>query len=297
MPAARILTAAALFAAAAGCERSQSGPPAPANAAAPAPTAAVSAAASAVPVAASWNLLSSGEGSALVLGPANAPALRLFCPAGGRQLLVNMPAARPIGSEERLSFGSGRTSVTLVADTQGDAARGGVSGTGELPANLPALLTGQLTASYGNQVSGPHPAPPADLVRGFAAACRDKAQAASAPQVAPTSAGACMAQESRRLDVTPLRAVGTEPFWTARIDGRCVTYSHPEDQKGTRVWTRYTAGAGGGGTWSGMLAGQPFELVLSPRPGCSDGMSDRRYPLAASLRVAGERRSGCAAPL
>jgi uncharacterized membrane protein len=296
MPAARILTAAVLFAAAAGCGRSQPGPPAPANAAAPAPTAAVPAAAPAV-AAASWDLLSSGEGSALVLGPADAPALRLFCPAGRRQLLVNMPAARPIGSEERLSFGSGRTGVTLVADTRGDAARGGVSGTGELPANLPALLTGQLTASYGNQLSGPHPAPPAELARGFAAACRDKAPATLLPPVAPTSAGACMAQEGRRLAVAPLRAVGTEPFWGARIDGRCVTYSHPEDQKGTRVWTRYTPGPGGGGTWSGALAGQPFELVLSPRPGCSDGMSDRRYPLAAALRVAGERRSGCAAPL
>jgi uncharacterized membrane protein len=96
--------------------------------------------------------------------------------------------------------------------------------------------------------------------------------------------------------VRPLRVFGTEPFWAARIEGRCVTYSHPDDQNGTRIWTRYTAGEGGSGTWTGALGGKPFELRISPRPGCSDGMSDRRYPLAAELLVGGERRQGCAAP-
>src|SRR5688572_21982605 len=47
----------------------------------------------------------------------------------------------------------------------------------------------------------------------------------------------CLMQGSERLSVRPQRAVGTEPFWSARIEGRCVLYSHPEDQDGTRVWT------------------------------------------------------------
>ncbi|MEA3041899.1 MAG: hypothetical protein QOC65_1388, partial [Sphingomonadales bacterium] len=110
-------------------------------------------------------------------------------------------------------------------------------------------------------------------------------------------AGACMMQGSERLRIAPLRAVGTEPFWGARIEGRCVTYSHPDDQAGTRVWTRYAPGPGGGGTWSGALGGRPFELRTRPQPGCSDGMSDRRYPIAVDLLVGGERRRGCAAPL
>jgi uncharacterized membrane protein len=103
-------------------------------------------------------------------------------------------------------------------------------------------------------------------------------------------------QGDQRLQLRPLRAVGTEPFWAAAIDGRCVTYSHPDDQQGTRIWTRYTPGPGGGGTWTGALNGRPFELRARPQPGCSDGMSDRRYPLAVDLLVGGEQRRGCAAP-
>lgn len=103
-------------------------------------------------------------------------------------------------------------------------------------------------------------------------------------------------QDGKALAASSLRAVGTEPFWGARIDGRCITYSHPEDQKGTRIWNRFTAAPGGGGTWAGALGGRRFELRTRPEPGCSDGMSDHDYPLAVDLIVAGERRSGCAEP-
>lgn len=250
--------------------------------------------------AAGWDLQSSGEGTALVLQPASGDAtIRLFCPSGRRQLLVNVPGFRPIGSEERLSFGSGGEVEALVADTGGDRQRGGVSGIGAVPANLAALVGGRVTASYGAQTSGPHPAPPADLARNFVAACREGAAVpAPAPTPAPPAkAGSpCLIQGSERLQVTPLRAVGTEPFWGARIEGRCVTYNHPEDQAGTRVWTRYTP-APGGGIWSGALGGQRFELRTRAAPGCSDGMSDRRYPIAVELLVNGEQRRGCAEPL
>jgi uncharacterized membrane protein len=246
-----------------------------------------------------WDLQSSGEGVALALVAAQErTAIRLFCPARAGRLLVNVPAFRPIGSEERLSFGSGDDAHALVADSRGDRQRGGVSATGPVPANLAALVAGPLSASYGAQRSGPHPAPPRELVGGFVAACREGATAAAPPAAPPTAAaGPCLMQGSERLGVTPLRAVGTEPFWGARIEGRCVTYSHPDDQAGTRVWTRYRPGPGGGGTWSGALGGRAFELRARPQPGCSDGMSDRRYPIAVDLLVGGERRTGCAEPL
>ena len=93
-----------------------------------------------------------------------------------------------------------------------------------------------------------------------------------------------------------LRAVGTEPFWGARIDGRCVTYSHPEDQSGTRVWTRFS-GTSSNGAWTGALGGKPFVLRTRRQADCSDGMSDNRYPIAVTLTVGGEQRSGCAVPL
>jgi uncharacterized membrane protein len=112
----------------------------------------------------------------------------------------------------------------------------------------------------------------------------------------PSSAakvGACMMQDGKALDVKPLRALGTEPFWGAEVEGRCVTYSTPEDQKGTRVWTRYTATADGG-RWQGALGGRQFELVTRKQPDCSDGMSDNKFPMAAELMVNGEKRKGCA---
>jgi len=290
------LIAAALLLGA--CDRGGEAPvaaPDGANAVAPAPAPAADAPAAGE---ARWDLQSSGEGIALVLLSRSGDAtIRLFCPSAADQLLVNVPGFRPIGSEERLSFGGGGEVVALVADTSGDARRGGVSGTGAVPDELAALIAGLVSASYGAQTSGPHPAPPADQARAFVAACRER-PAAPPPDPRPPArlVGACLMQSDQRLDVTPLRAVGTEPFWGARIEGRCVTYSHPEDQDGTRVWTRY-APRPDGGIWSGALGGRRFELRTRARPGCSDGMSDKVYPIAVELLVGGERRTGCAEPL
>lgn len=246
---------------------------------------------------AGWDLQSSGEGVALVLAGTERPAIRLFCPAGGKRLVVNVPGFRPIGSEERLSVGSGGEAAALVADSRGDRQRGGVTGTGEVPEALAAMIGGPVSASYGAQRSGPHPAPPRALSSAFVSACREGAAPAEAPAPGPAaSASPCLVQDGKALRVAAVRALGTEPFWNARVEGRCVTYSHPEDQKGTRIWTRHVPGPGGG-TWSGSLGGRRFELRIRPERGCSDGMSDRRYPLKAELVVGGERRSGCAEPL
>jgi len=244
-----------------------------------------------------WDFQSSGEGSALALLAAEGrTTIRLFCTSGDNSLLVNVPAFRPIASEERLSFGGGGEAEALVADPRGDAERGGVSGTGAVPANLGALIAGPVSVSYGAQTSGPHSAPPEDLSRAFAAACAGGSPTPT-PAAGPTAAASpCLMQGSQRLRVRPLRAVGTEPFWGARIEGRCVTYSHIEDQDGTRAWTRYTPGPDGGGAWVGALGGRRFELRVRARPGCSDGMSDKLYPLAVDLVVGGEQRSGCAEP-
>lgn len=249
--------------------------------------------------AARWDLQSTGEGVALALMSASGRAtIRLFCPSAQDRLVVNVLAFRPIASEERLSFGGGGAAAALVADTRGDRQRGGVSGAGEVPDDLEALVGGPLSASYGAQRSGPHPAAPLELARAFVAACREGTSSARPPaKPAAAAANPCLVQDGMPLPPTaPSRAIGTEPFWGARIEGRCVTYSHPQDQKGTRVWTRFTPSANGG-AWVGALDGRTFVLRTRVRPGCSDGMSDRSYPLAVDLTVAGERRSGCAEPL
>lgn len=243
-----------------------------------------------------WDLKASSKGIALALiSEAGATSIRLFCPTGQNILLVNVPSFKPIGSEERLSFGSGGNVVALVADPRGDAQRGGVSGSGPVPDDLKGLVAGPIAASYGAQHSGPHAAPPADLARPFVSACFEHASAALQAASKPTpSTSPCLVQDGEALR-TSLKAVGTEPFWAARIEGRCVTYSHPEVQKGTRVWTRYTPGPVGG-TWAGALGGQPFQLRINPTRKCSDGMSDKVYPITVELTVHGEQRHGCAEP-
>lgn len=244
-----------------------------------------------------WSLQPDGRGVVLALLRADKSAVvRLLCPAGEDRLLVNVPGFRPIGNEERLSFGSGGDAVALVADTRGDAERGGVTGAGRIPGNLAALVGDRLLASYGAQSSGPHPAPAQNLSRAFVTACGKKLLASTQPSAQPTSAiSACSMQDGKPVRVTPGRAVGTEPFWAARIDGRCVVYSHPEDQSGTRIWTRYVKKPNSE-SWSGSFDGRLFELKARAAPGCSDGMSDKRYPLAVELKVRGELRRGCAEP-
>ena len=248
--------------------------------------------------AAGWDVQSSGEGVALaLLSAGGTTAIRLFCPAGQNRLLVNVPAFKPIGSEDRLSFGSGGVVVAVVADPRGDAQRGGVSGSGPVPEDIKGLVEGPVVASYGAQRSGPHPAPPSGLSRQFVTACFNQVSAALQAASKPSaSTSPCLVQDGELLRMSPLKAIGTEPFWGARIEGRCVTYSHPEDRKGTRVWTKFNTGPQGG-IWIGSLSGKPFELRTRPQPGCSDGMSDNRYPIAVSLTVNGEQRTGCAAPL
>ena len=242
-----------------------------------------------------WDLQSSEEGVALVLGPRADAAIRLLCPAGENQLLVNVPSLQPIGSEERLSFGSGGEVIALVADTRGDSDRGGVSATGAVPDNLAALLSGPVSVSYGAQTSGPHQAPPEQLASAFVAACSGGGGSGSKgpPPGAEQNVSACLIQDGERIAEHRLKAVGTEPFWAANIHGRCVTYSTPEDQQGTRVWTSFS-GTEERGQWSGYLHDQRFVLRTRPEPGCSDGMSDKSYPIAVTLTVRGEQRSGCA---
>lgn len=119
----------------------------------------------------------------------------------------------------------------------------------------------------------------------------------AAPIAGAAGAAPCMTQGADRLEIRPFRANGTEPFWSARVEGRCVTYSTPEDQQGVRVWTRYTRGPDESETWVGQLDGTRFELRTRAKPGCSDGMSDKSYPMAAELTVRGEQRRGCAETL
>lgn len=89
-----------------------------------------------------------------------------------------------------------------------------------------------------------------------------------------------------------LRFAGTEPFWGGHVAGESLTWTTPEDIDGETIAVKRFAGRGGL-SFSGQLAGAPFILAVTPGE-CSDGMSDRQYPLVATVRIGEERREGCA---
>ncbi|TCM18998.1 hypothetical protein EDF56_104533 [Novosphingobium sp. PhB165] len=89
-----------------------------------------------------------------------------------------------------------------------------------------------------------------------------------------------------------IRVVGTEPFWNAEIRNNLLTYRTPERPGGDQVSVARFAGRGGV-SFSGTLLDKEYTIAIEPGP-CSDGMSDRRYPFNALLRVGDEVRKGCA---
>lgn len=123
----------------------------------------------------------------------------------------------------------------------------------------------------------------------------EPAQAVPAGKPEPGMESPCLVEDGRPVPPNAIRALGTEPFWNAIVEGRCVTYLTPEDQDGTRVWTRFS-GKEEKGRWVGALGGKPFVMETRPDPKCSDGMSDNVYPIAVTLTVGGEQRTGCARP-
>lgn len=148
----------------------------------------------------------------------------------------------------------------------------------------------------GNRSAGPPEPVAADAQRGGQAAAAAPNAPAPAPPAEPAvPAHPCQVADGRAI-AARIKAIGTEPFWAAEVEGRCVTYRTPEDQAGTRVWARFS-GTAANGQWSGFLGDRRFILVTRAEPGCSDGMSDRRYPLGATLTIGAEERRGCAEPL
>jgi hypothetical protein len=98
--------------------------------------------------------------------------ISIACLSKPARLVVTVPSFTPIGSEDRLSFGIGSEPVTLVADPTRQPQQG-VTGEGAVPGNFRDLLKEQkqISAVYGSQNSGPHPAPPEALSEALARAC------------------------------------------------------------------------------------------------------------------------------
>lgn len=97
------------------------------------------------------------------------------------------------------------------------------------------------------------------------------------------------------VDLTrPLRALGTEPFWAVELTGAEMVYSGV-DRPEQRAPQGDPVVRGTMATWESTTgAGNPLKVTLTATD-CSDGMSDRTYPLTAMVEVGGELLMGCAA--
>ena len=78
-----------------------------------------------------------------------------------------------------------------------------------------------------------------------------------------------------------LACLGTEPFWSLRLEGDALVFSTPEANERSQT---ITAILDSGGFRDPMRAVEAGDFTLVATPGqCSDSMSDRLYGLAASL--------------
>lgn len=125
-------------------------------------------------------------------------------------------------------------------------------------------------------------------VLALAACDREPAPAPSSPAPEPSHVlgGVDLGQ--------PVKAVGNEPFWSVTMDGRTMTYGGP-DRPEQRAAQPSPKIQGTTATFAGETAkGNALEVTLIATE-CSDGMSDRTYPLVARVKVADETLTGCAA--
>jgi uncharacterized membrane protein len=120
------------------------------------------------------------------------------------------------------------------------------------------------------------------------------ADAAATPPAAPVPA-APADPVLNNIDLTQdIRAVGTEPFWAVEMTKAGLTFSAPDRPNATAPNTG-PAMHEGEASWTGTTAdGKALKVTLTAGP-CSDGMSEREYPLKAKVELGGEMFKGCAA--
>ncbi len=92
----------------------------------------------------------------------------------------------------------------------------------------------------------------------------------------------------------PLRAIGTEPFWSVELTGTEMVYTSTEPP-GQRAPRPEPVVQGTTATWEAETADGTRLKVTLIATECSDGMSDRTYPLTAMVTVGDLALTGCAA--
>jgi uncharacterized membrane protein len=122
------------------------------------------------------------------------------------------------------------------------------------------------------------------------AACSgEPAEPAPEPEPAPPAAVLGGVDLNR-----PVRLLGTEPFWGIDLTGTELVYSGA-DRPEQRAPQPRPQLQGTVATYAATTpAGTAITIMLTATE-CSDGMSDRTYPLTALVKVGEEELRGCAA--
>lgn len=89
-----------------------------------------------------------------------------------------------------------------------------------------------------------------------------------------------------------LTALGTEPFWSAKIDSDTLTYSTPESPDGVTMPVE-RSDQSDQTSFTAKLDDKTLVLEVK-RETCSDGMSDAVYPMTVALSIDGDPQQGCA---
>jgi uncharacterized membrane protein len=148
---------------------------------------------------------------------------------------------------------------------------------------LVALGFAMLAACEGEQRSPPPANPPVDSSSALADAAKDSALGVTDVLPAPSEIGA-------------FHAVGTEPFWGVVISDSGLTFSTPESPDGIRFPASLPALEGKTYRWSSATVGpnaHRLEVTIVEKR-CSDGMSDKVWTHAATVRYDGQLYEGCA---
>jgi uncharacterized membrane protein len=122
------------------------------------------------------------------------------------------------------------------------------------------------------------------------AACSGEPETATEPAPAPEPAPVLGGVDLSR----PVRLLGTEPFWGIDLTGTEIVYSGADrpEQRGPQPQPTIQGTVATLGTTT--TAGTDIAITLTATE-CSDGMSDRTYPLTALVEVGEETLMGCAA--
>lgn len=120
------------------------------------------------------------------------------------------------------------------------------------------------------------------------AACDTSAPVKSAGEKAPEAKLGSVVLDA------PIRALGTEPFWHVDIEATGLVLTRIDQQPLTAPNNGFEAN-GNVVLWTSALPDQtPLKITLTGAD-CSDGMSDRIYPLSAMIEIGTETLTGCAA--